>query len=501
MKVSLFKNSVFGICASVITILAGFIMQRVLIDSLGIDAVGFDNFLKNTVNLLSLSELGFAAAINYHLYRLLSNNDRLAVTSVILFFKKVYRYITILVITISFVVLAVLPYILKGARVNGFSPQICFVIAAAGSVISYLLVYKRSLLIASEQNYVINAVHSVLLVAMAVLQIAVLLTFQNLYLFYLVRVIVTIADNVFLNVIVNKFFPWYGKYTKYAPVISDQLKRSIFTKVKGLVYHKLTTFLVLGSDSIILTVILGLSASGYYSNYLLLLMGVQTVCKSAFVAITPSVGVAVLDGASSSFVKKLFTRLFASNLCAALLVSVGYFTVVNSFIAIWVGAEFVQSALFSFSMASLAFITIMRFTFDSFKEALGVFYEDRFVAVVEAVVNILCGVGLVSTFGIIGVPLATILSTVVLYSWSYYRFVWRKVFDHTPLLYLVTLSGCLVIFLCAIAISVYLCSTYGEHTGAVIDVVVNTVISVVSCSPFIVMLYLRFIRKSSVHGA
>lgn len=79
-----------------------------------------------------------------------------------------------------------------------------------------------------------------------------------------------------------------------APV-PEEVKTDIVTKVKGLLCHKLGKMLVTGSDSIVITGILGLGVMNLYTNYHLIIGGITALLNRIFETLTNSVGNFLLD--------------------------------------------------------------------------------------------------------------------------------------------------------------------------------------------------------------
>ena len=68
----------------------------------------------------------------------------------------------------------------------------------------------------------------------------------------------------------------------------------------------------------------------------------------------------------------------------------------------------------------------MRNSYGNFKEAAGIFYEDRFVPLIEAVLNILISIICCKIWGLAGVFMGTIASGLVLWCYSYPKYVYKK---------------------------------------------------------------------------
>ena len=93
------KNSIINIIASIIaqaiTILLGFITQKVFINSLGAEILGINGLFSNIISMLAIAELGISTAVIYNLYKPVAENDE----EKILILMNVYMVNILLYIT------------------------------------------------------------------------------------------------------------------------------------------------------------------------------------------------------------------------------------------------------------------------------------------------------------------------------------------------------------------------------------------------------------------
>ena len=78
-----------------------------------------------------------------------------------------------------------------------------------------------------------------------------------------------IVSNLLISVYISRKYP-FTRGKQVAPV-PEEIKSDIVTKVKGLLCHKLGKMLVTGSDSIVITGVLGLGVMNLYTNYHLII--------------------------------------------------------------------------------------------------------------------------------------------------------------------------------------------------------------------------------------
>ena len=89
-----------------------------------------------------------------------------------------------------------------------------YLLYLANSVLSYLLVYQRTLFEALELNYVLLIYQTGFLVLQDLLQIVVLLTTGNFILFLLMYLMCTVLSNVCISRKAEKLFPYLKEKEK-----------------------------------------------------------------------------------------------------------------------------------------------------------------------------------------------------------------------------------------------------------------------------------------------
>lgn len=113
-----------------------------------------------------------------------------------------------------------------------------------------------------------------------------------------------------------------------------------------------------------------------------------------------------------------------------------------------------------------------RASFGTFKSAAGVFYEDRYVPILEIVVNLCMSIPLAMRFGIKGVLFGTICSSLVVYTLSYPRYVYRLIFDKSIKTYIIDNAYSILQFVVAF-VAVYVVNSFVNCDSAVLRLVIT----------------------------
>lgn len=419
------KNIIISVAMGAIAIVSNFILQRFFIDALGVELLGLNSLFTNIISMLSVAELGLGSAIIFHLYEPLHNKDSQRISSLMRFYQISYRWIAAAVLIIALAAAPFLPAIVNRTTHTG-DLYIIYGLFVINSTISYLMSYKRSILYADQKNYVINLTHLLGIVTSGMVKVLILFSTKNYYLFLFATIATTIIENLVIIRIVNKR---YDLNTAAQP-LDKAVRQQIFKQMRGLLLHKVGTFIITGTDNIIISAVLGLKTLGLFSNYQLIILAIQSLFSQISSGIKASIGNLLVEADHNrSFV--VFCRLqFANHALTTLAVSV-FVATANSIVSIWLGNDFVLDKPTVLALALTLYLTLTRAVFGNFKEAAGIFYEDRFVPVIESAVNIIASLILARHIGLLGVFIGTSLSALVLHLYSYPRFVYARLFKKT----------------------------------------------------------------------
>ncbi len=393
------KNVVVATVMNLVIVLIGFVAQRIFLQTLGTEYLGINGLFTNILSMLGIIELGLGSAIIYHLYQPIAEDNKSKIKSLMLFYKVGYRVIGFIIAILGLLLIPFLHFIVGEVSIpeNIIYIYLLFLIDI---VASYLLTYKRSILYANQKTYVINIIHIGYLIVMNVTQLAILVLTKNYIAYLWIKIICRILENVVITLIANYMYP-YIKDKQIEP-LDRKLRKSIFTKVKGLIYHKIGSFIVLGTDNILISSFLGIVTVGLYSNYNLIIATLNNLFSQVFNSITASVGNLLVenDRKKSYFIYKnilFFNSWIYAFACTGLL------CVMEPFIKVWIGSEYLLSFGVLIALVINFYFQGMRKTCNTFKEAAGIFYEDRYVAVLESIVNIVASIVFIKIFGLIGV--------------------------------------------------------------------------------------------------
>lgn len=480
------KNSIAAMFANLVTILIGFIAQAMFINILGTEYLGINGLFSNIISMLGIVELGIGSAIIYNLYKPMEEKNIETIKSLMNFYKKAYNIIALIVLIIGIILIPFLHFFIEKITVD-INIQIVYILFIIDIVCSYLFSYKRSILYADQKNYIINIVHMAYLIILNISQLIVLYITKNYYIYLIVKVLMRIIENNIITFIVNKKY----KYLKQgkAKKLDSEIGKDILKKVKALFLHKIGYFLVLGTDNIIISKFLGIVTVGLYSNYFLVINAVQTLFGQAITAITPSVGHMLVEGDKKKNYE-IFKKVRFINFWISTFTAISILIIIQPFIILWIGEKYLLSNIVLYLLVFNYFQKIMRSSYNTFKEAGGIYYEDRFVPLIESALNIIFSIIFVKLLGLSGVILGTILSDFVIWFYSFPKFIYKNLFRENYWKYTKETIGYILIFI-IISIITYTISNIIVVDSNILKIIINCIIAIIIPNFIILVIFIK----------
>ena len=407
------RNTTVAMVARVIAILAGYLTRVVFTHTLSEDYAGINGLFTDILNVLALSELGVETAITYALYGPISEGDIEKQKSLMRLYRKIYRIVACVVLVLGLLIIPFLGVLIRD------QPQVehlifIYLMYLFNSVVSYLLIYRRTLVDAHQLSYIGVLYQTGFLIFQNLVQIAILYFTGNFILFLAVLNLCTIGSNVAISARAVKMYPYLKD--KNVQKLSVGEKRGIYQNIRAMLMHKVGNVMVNNTDNLLLSALVGTLSVGCYSNYFLVIGSVNQVLKQVFQGITASVGnLGVEEGRER--IKKIFEASFFIGQWMFGLAAICLYVALDPFVELSFGPQYVFSREITLILCLNFYLTGMRQAALVFRDSMGVFRFDRYKAIPEAVINIVVSLVLGRMMGTAGIFLGTMVSTVTTSLW------------------------------------------------------------------------------------
>lgn len=400
------RNVAFTLGGAIITMLLQLINRRVFVNYLTSDYLGLNGLFSNILSMLSLSEMGVGAAMVFALYKPVAEHDKEKIKSLMLMYKKFYTLIGCVVVGVGIFITPFIGIFIKEMPDIPYI-HVYYIMYVLDTGLSYFYTYKRSLIICNRENYVSSLTTTLTAIITRLAQLLVLIFTHNYFFFLLAQVLLNRVENVVISKIADKKYP-YLLEKKIQPLSNEdksQIKKNIF----AMLAHKIGNVIVNGTDNIIISKILGLSVLGVFSNYNLLFSTVNSIIVKVFNAVTSGIGNLVVEKEKDE-VESVFYKIFFVNFWIYGFSAVCFLCLLQPFVNLWLGNDYLLSDGAVWILTIVFYLNGMRCTILGFRDATGIFYHDRYKALIEAFVNLVVSIPLTFFLGVTGVKLGTLIS-------------------------------------------------------------------------------------------
>ncbi len=406
-----FRNSVLSMMAQIILIVFGFFCQRVMNFRLGEELIGMNSVISNIIALLSVSELGIATAVVFHLYEALAQADELKIASLMNLYRKAYG---VFAIVISCLGLCVLPFIHIFLKDNSFSLlyiRTIYFLWLLKTVLSYLLSYKRSILIADQKEYIVSILTLIANALNYLLIIVIVEVWQNYVLALSLNIVVEVIMNIVISCYVDKQYPYLIKHKK-APLEQTILKK-IIGDIKNIFATQLSSKILISTDSLIMSSFINVSIVGLYSNYTMITQSLINIILACSNAIQPTLGNLFVEKNHEKEYRVLRQIGFIFFIGASF-VAVSLFGLMRPFVTdIWLTPEYALDKWIIFWCIAILYTRTIGLPLTIMMNVTGLFKKERNLAITVAILNLVVSLVLVFDLGVVGVLLGTFVSYLV----------------------------------------------------------------------------------------
>ncbi len=457
MKIERTKNTIrsaaFGFGYRIMNIILPFISRTAILYILGDQYLGLSSLFSSILSFLSLAELGMGSAMIYSMYRPIAENDNQTICALLNLYRRFYRIIGCIILGLGLLLMPFLRYLIKGDVPADINLYVLYLLYLVNAVLSYFLfAYKLSILQAYQRNDVDSKIGMIVTTLSYAVMLASLFITRNYYAYMIWLPIFTIVTNLLRMFYVNRHYPELKPHGD----ISPELKASITKKVKALIGTKLNTVVLNAADNIVMSAFLGLTAIAMYGNYYYIMSSLFGFLGIFYSSMTAGLGNSLvaesLDKNYHDFQKFSFMNAWLVGWCTVCLVCL-----YQPFMYLWVGEELMFPFYVVLQFGLYFYIYMLRKIPVVYKDAAGIWWEDRFRPYVCMIVNVVLNVILVQVIGVSGIILSTVFSLLVSIPWENYT-VFKYVFHRSSKEYYckmayyaasMLLGGCVCFWLCS----------------------------------------------------
>ena len=403
MKKRAIINFIVSIIYQATNLLIGLILPKYYTEIFGSIYNGLNQSVSQIMSLLSVLQLGIAAASIQQMFQHIAKSDNQAVGAIYWSTGKQYRKMGYIFLMLIVPIIVAFPFLIADDL-----PYYIIVLFLSFKSISAAMEYffqaKYGVILSAHNlNYVIYIVNILLLLLSTALHFVILFTTQNIILYQFVSIISVSIRLLIMYIYIHRKFPYLKEVKKKKNnIVFENSKRNdvLVSEIAGVIIDS--------TDLLILTIFVGLVDASIYSVYNFVVVGLASVISSCREAVFAGIGKIYYQD-KEAFKKKmarfesvyLFLTFFLY--CTALLLF-------KPFIETYTGnmdAQYYYVGLPIMFICSKLLVNIRIPSIVAINTA-GHFKQVKYYAVAEAAINLIVSLILVTPLGIYGVLIGTI---------------------------------------------------------------------------------------------
>lgn len=482
------KNIYISIFTQIIIVFLGFVSRKVFLDTLGSEYLGVNGLLTNILSMLSLVEGGIGVSIVYNLYKPLAENDTDKIIALVQLYKKMYAILATIIFMLSIIMYTFLDVFIKGETKVQFIGIVYFIFVLK-NIISYLNAHKWSLINADQKGYVIAKYNLIFNIISIISKIIVLKITENYILFLLIELSIFIIQNIYNGKIVNDRYSYIKTKEKYK--VDKEVKENLIVNVKALFLHNIGSWCVFGTDNLLVSSFIGLTTVGIYSNYTMIMGQLGSLLSPLLGGVGASVG-NLIASESKEKSYEIFNIIYMINFWIYSFAVIFLYNLLEPFINWWLGTGLLLDKLTFIVLLINFYISGMRSCILTFKTKAGIFSADKYVPLIESIINLGTSIILVKYLGLAGIFIGTTISTVSFPLWTQSKLVYNQIFKKSVYEYFKKYTVYILITIVTAYITTNICNILVIGTGFI-----SLVSKGILCVIIINIIYICIFYKTS----
>lgn len=400
-------NSAASLLLEFVSVICGFIVPRLIIGTYGSDVNALTSSITQFLSYIALIEAGVGGVIRAALYKPLADNNRSAVSSIIVATEKFFRRIALIFVAYAVVLAGVFPVLVNKNFDWLFTSALVLIIALSTFAQYYFGVTYSVLVQADQRRYITSFLQIGTIILNAVMVVVFIKLGASIHVLKLATSLIYVLRPVILNIYVRK------KYSIDKSAVPDN--KAVEQRWDGLGHH-IAYFVNLNTDVVILTVVarlshtLALAEVSVYTVYYSVVNGIMKVASSLSSGVEAALGNMIARKEYDNLNKKFNLYEFASFTLVTFLFTCAGLLIVP-FMKVYMrgvtDADYIRP-VFGYILVLANAMYSIRIPYHSVVYAAGHYKQTRNGAFAEAGINVVISAILVPFYGIVGVAVGTL---------------------------------------------------------------------------------------------
>lgn len=402
----------FGISISL------FFINKYFAFYLGAENLGLMRLFTQLLSYLNLAEIGIASASTYALYKPLVEKNYLKISIIMQTMKSLYTKIFFFILITGLLLNPIIPFFIKNSSFDS-NIYLYWSLYVINTSLGYCFIKYVILFTADQKFNFVRLIQGGSKIFCQILQILIIIKLKSFFYFILVLILDNVIQFIFYKLCYNKIYFYIFRTSKK--------DNSITKNIKNLFWHKLAGLLVYNTDLILISKFISLEIVGIYGSYQIIVQMIITILGIVLNVLTPKVGKFIAENNKNEIFNhwKVLNILFLN---ISILCSFCTYILVNDFVRLWLGSEFILPKTTVFLIIINLFVQCFRNITDIFKNGSG-FFDDIHLPILEAIINFIVSVILGMYIGLNGIIIGTIASNFLITCIAKPILVFRRCFN------------------------------------------------------------------------
>lgn len=399
------KNTTFSLLSIICSSVLAFVMRSFLIKYLGVELLGVNATVAETINFLSAAELGTKSAISYKMYKPINDNDLNRQRELFGLYRVAYWAIGLAVIIIG---LCILPFLhrIVNTQISMNIVYAAYLLQLLITASTYFLGYYKILFDTYQNMHVYIPIQTLLDLLTKSVQIVVLFVCKNYLLYLACSTILVIGMFGFTKVRAHKD---YDEIVK--PVIPKREDVLLLLKdLKQMIGSTIAAYVYGSTDNMLLSVFFGSLVTGYISNYKTITNLIRGLIQTIYTGTLASWGAFLHKDTSEENISLYFYRMIFLEFAICLILLLPTAILIDDFIILWLGTDFLIEKAVVYLMIFDLFFTFLHQPTCLIINNLGLFREEKIISIIAAVMNLVTSIVGAKLFGSKGIFIGTIIA-------------------------------------------------------------------------------------------
>lgn len=408
-------NTVTSLVLQVVTVICGFILPRLILESFGSAVNGLVNSISQFLGVITLLDLGVGAVVQSALYKPLAENDIDTISKIYVSANKFFRRLAEILLIYVVLLMLFYPMLVNKSFGHMYTALLIAAICISSFAQYYFGIVNSLLLNADQRGYIQYTAQIITLILNTIACYVIIKLGVSIQIVKLTTSLIFLFRPLFLVFYVKRHYPINTNIT--------YTEEPIKQKWNGMAQH-FAAYVLSGTDNIVLTLFSTLANVSIYSVYNIVILGVKNALLSMTNGFQSLIGEMLakketekLNGFFGYVEWVLHTGTILVFGCTGVLL-VNFVRVYTSGIN---DADYIQP-LFAVLITIANAGHCLRLPYNILILAAGHYKQTQSNYIIAMILNIVISIATVKMWGLIGVAIGTLIAMA-------YQTVWMAKYD------------------------------------------------------------------------